>query len=248
MNAGEKVAIVADIHGNSAALKAVLDDIDKDEQIKHIYCLGDLIGIGHETNEVLELLFSRNDISFVMGNHDEAVLKILDGNEPGSVGDEREHHKWIASGLDEKLISRLKSIPMRQNARINGENFLFIHYHLNAQDEFLPIDNQPTSKRLDDIYELTDADVICFGHHHTVHHFKSKERLYLNPSSLGCTPKPLAPYAKLQVGEFGQINVSFIEVSYDNKEFLLGYEKLNVPAGDDILKNFHGNQHLNISK
>lgn len=41
---GNKIAILADIHGNSAALKAVLNNIDNDTE--HIYCLGDLVGIG----------------------------------------------------------------------------------------------------------------------------------------------------------------------------------------------------------
>ncbi|RLL40110.1 metallophosphoesterase [Oceanobacillus piezotolerans] len=241
---GTSIAIIADIHGNSAALKAVLDDIDKDEQVEHIYCLGDLIGIGHQTNEVLELLFSRHDITFVKGNHDEAVLKIINGKEPVSVGDERKHHNWIASRLNEKYIPKLLSIPNRQFRNINGKNFLFIHYHLNEKDEFMPIDNQPTIGKLDAIYENSDADVICFGHHHIVHHFKSKQRLYLNPSSVGCSHKPLTSYVKLHVGENEQIDTSFIEVPYDNKEFLLSYEKLNVPDRNNILRIFYGEQHL----
>lgn len=244
MTIDSKVAIIADIHGNRSALEAVLEDIARDEQIEHIYCLGDLIGIGHETNEVLEMLFSRKNMSFVMGNHDRAILDIMEGKEPESQGGEREHHKWIASRLDKKFIPKLLSIPVRQYENINGTNFLFVHYHLNEKDEFLPIDNQPTTKNLDELYDMINSNVICFGHHHILHHFKSKEKLYLNPSSLGCTHNPLAPYATLEVGKSGQVNASFIEVPYDNKEFLLLYDKLKVPEKDIILKIFHGDQHL----
>ncbi|HLQ71923.1 MAG TPA: metallophosphoesterase, partial [Bacillota bacterium] len=77
------IAVITDIHGNSSALKAVLSDIEKERQIEHIYCLGDLIAIGHETNEVLQELYSRNDVSYVLGNHDKAVIHILNGKEPG---------------------------------------------------------------------------------------------------------------------------------------------------------------------
>ncbi|WP_229666657.1 metallophosphoesterase family protein [Paraliobacillus quinghaiensis] len=244
ISTGTNIAIITDIHGNSSALKAVLNSIDKNKQIEHIYCLGDLIGIGHETNEVLELLLSRKEISFVTGNHDEAVLKIIEGKETNSVGEERVHHEWVASRLDEKFIPFLKSIPKKQCERINGKDFLFLHYHLNEKDEFLSIDNEPNVNKLDKFYETSKADVICFGHHHIVHHFKSKEKLYLNPSSLGCSYKPLAPYAEMHIGDSGQIDVAFIEVPYDNKEFLLSYQKLNVPAKDFILKIFHGEQHL----
>jgi predicted phosphodiesterase len=51
----KKIALISDIHGNSSALKAVLKKIEEDIGIEHIYWLGDLIGIGYETNEVLEL-------------------------------------------------------------------------------------------------------------------------------------------------------------------------------------------------
>lgn len=241
---GSKIAVVADIHGNSSALKAVLNDIDKDQQIQHIYCLGDLVGIGHETNEVLDLLSSRKDISFVMGNHDEAILKITKGLEPDSVGDEREHHSWIASRLDKKYIPFLSAMPIKIDKEINGKKFLFIHYHLDVKDEFISIDNQPAIHKLDELYETYNSDVVCFGHHHTVHHFNSKERLYHNPSSLGCNHNPLAPYSTFQVDKSGRMTVSFIEVPYDNKQFLISYHNLNVPAKDFILEVFHGNQHL----
>lgn len=65
-----RIAVLTDIHGNFPALKAVLEDIDH-QRIDHIYCLGDLIAIGPYVNEVLEALFSLQDISIVAGNHDE---------------------------------------------------------------------------------------------------------------------------------------------------------------------------------
>jgi hypothetical protein len=46
------------------------------------------------------------------------------------------------------------------------------------------------------------------------------------------------------IGEQGGISVSFREVPYDNKEFLLGFNRMNVPEADYILKIFYGNQHL----
>lgn len=241
-----KLAIITDIHGNSAALRAILDDIDRNNPVEHIYCLGDLVAIGHETNKVLELLFSRNDISYVMGNHDEAILNIMKGKEPGSVGEEKEHHQWIASQLDKKFIPALSKIPKKLYAEYNGKKLLFVHYHLNEENQFIPIDQQPTIKKLDELYKTSDVDVVCFGHHHILHHFRSKERLYINPGALGCYHKPLAPYAILNIGAEG-ISVTFKEVAYDNREFLLAYDKLKVPARDFILRVFYGNQHLQFN-
>lgn len=58
-----KIAIITDVHGNAPALKAALSEIDNRRDIEHIYCLGDMVAIGPDTNEVLHMLFSRADVS-----------------------------------------------------------------------------------------------------------------------------------------------------------------------------------------
>lgn len=55
-----KIGVITDIHGNAPALKAVLNKLDKRRDIEHIYCLGDMVGIGPDTNEVLKILFAGN--------------------------------------------------------------------------------------------------------------------------------------------------------------------------------------------
>jgi predicted phosphodiesterase len=78
-----------------------------------------------------------------------------------------------------------------------------VHYHLNEKNQFVPIDQQLTIEKLDELYKTFEVDVVCFGHHHILHHFKSKERLYINPGALGCYHKPLAPYAILNISAEG---------------------------------------------
>ncbi|UOQ83618.1 metallophosphoesterase family protein [Gracilibacillus salinarum] len=243
-----KIAIITDIHGNAAALQTVLDDIDQDKQVAHIYCLGDLIGIGHQTNEVLDLLLSRTDISFIRGNHEESVLRILEGKEPLSTGEERKHHYWIAERLDKAFVPALLHMPMTREQTINGKHFLFLHYHIQEKKQFSPIDCHPSAEKLDTLYQHSKADVICFGHHHVIHHFQSNKKLYLNPGALGCNHHPFAPYATIQIGNEGQMDISFKEVAYDNKDFLLAFQTLRVPASAYILKNFYGEQHVKWHK
>ncbi|MEK5067631.1 metallophosphoesterase family protein [Sporosarcina sp. FSL K6-1508] len=239
---GTKVAVIADVHGNSSALRSVLDDIDKDSEIQHIYCVGDMVGIGHETNEVLELLFSRHDISFVMGNHEEEFIAILEGRESRSMGGEKEHHEWLVSRMDKKFTSKLKELPKKIMAEHEGKKILFIHYHLDSKNQFLTIDNAPSVIKLDDLYIDSPVNMVCFGHHHPLHFYKSDQRLYLNPGSLGCYDKPFARYAVLNIA--ANIDVELKEIPYNNRDFLLAYEDLNVPVKDFILKVFHGDQHL----
>jgi predicted phosphodiesterase len=47
-----KMAVIADVHGNLPALKAVFSELDFRKDVKHISCLGDMIGIGPDSNEV----------------------------------------------------------------------------------------------------------------------------------------------------------------------------------------------------
>ncbi len=152
-----KIAVITDIHGNSSALKAVLTGIERDGEIGHIYCLGDLIAIGHETNEVLEQLYSRKDITFVMGNHDEAILNIFEGKEPGSNDDERNHHYWIAEHMDPKFLPFLSEIPKSITSEVNGKKIRLVHYHLDGTDQFLPIDHNPSSIKLEELYKGDEA-------------------------------------------------------------------------------------------
>ncbi|MGB2871143.1 metallophosphoesterase family protein, partial [Psychrobacillus psychrotolerans] len=74
-----KVAILTDIHGNELALRAVLNEIDTKTDVQEIWCLGDMIAMGPDTNEVLNILFDRSDVRMITGNHDEAILALISG-------------------------------------------------------------------------------------------------------------------------------------------------------------------------
>jgi predicted phosphodiesterase len=66
------IAVISDIHSNTEALTAVLDDIAKRE-VQQIICLGDVIGYGPEPRSCLDLVMEKASVT-LMGNHDFAVL------------------------------------------------------------------------------------------------------------------------------------------------------------------------------
>src|SRR4029453_5035981 len=66
-----RLAIFSDLHGNSAATEAVLDNIDRAAP-DALYCLGDLVGYGARPNETIELVRARG-IPTIMGNYDDGV-------------------------------------------------------------------------------------------------------------------------------------------------------------------------------
>jgi diadenosine tetraphosphatase ApaH/serine/threonine PP2A family protein phosphatase len=63
-------AIIADIHGNLGALRAVLGDIAV-HGVTEIYCLGDIVGYGPNPRECVDLLIGCPVA--VLGNHDVAA-------------------------------------------------------------------------------------------------------------------------------------------------------------------------------
>jgi protein phosphatase len=66
-----KVAIISDIHGNMQALEAVLAHIEQ-EGIDTIYCLGDLIGKGPDSDRVIDRCKDVCDV-IVRGNWDDSI-------------------------------------------------------------------------------------------------------------------------------------------------------------------------------
>ena len=66
------LAIISDIHSNTEALEAVLADIDA-RGIKHVVCLGDVIGYGPNPRHCVDLVAQRTRAT-LLGNHDFAVL------------------------------------------------------------------------------------------------------------------------------------------------------------------------------
>jgi putative phosphoesterase len=244
-----RIAVLTDIHGNLPALQAVLADIENRADIEHIYCLGDMLAIGYETNRVLELLLTRTDISIVSGNHDEAVLALINHEAyPKSHRNERTHHQWIADRVQPEFADALQKLPRQIQKQIEGHTVLFTHYHINPDKMDAPISEDPFSRIVAPTLEniillfngLQNTDLICFGHHHPLHHFITNSCIYLNPGSLGCQPKPTAPYAVVNIGK--SIEAEIVEVPYDNRAFLEGYEDLKVPERHNILKIFHGGQ------
>ncbi|MFD2444712.1 metallophosphoesterase family protein [Bacillus sp. CGMCC 1.16607] len=233
-----KIAVFSDIHGNSSALKAVLEDIDKYQDIEHLYCLGDMIGVGHESNKVLELLSNRNNISYVKGNHDQEIISILNGEEnPDDLF--KEHHYWIAERIDPKFFPFLFGLSQTILSEYEGKKVLFKHYHLDGSQSFIPVDSESSIKKLDALYHNSSIDMVCFGHHHVVYYFQSEGRYYLNPGPLGINRGPRAKYAIIEIGN--TIHIQFKDIEYNNHDlerFIDDFQNLNVPFGGKIINSY----------
>jgi predicted phosphodiesterase len=68
-----KLGVIADVHGNDVALRAVLDDAAR-HHVDRWWVLGDLVLFGPRPAEVLDRLRGLPDVSMLRGNTDRYVL------------------------------------------------------------------------------------------------------------------------------------------------------------------------------
>lgn len=240
-----KLAIITDIHGNELALRAVLQEIDDRGDVEEIWCLGDMIAMGPDSNEVLDLLFARTDVQMITGNHDEAILSLLSREgHPESYKHTREHHEWIANRLHLDHVVKLRQLPRILEKEVNGMRVLGIHYHIeetkrqaHIKDEPFYSILEPTLENMELMYGDYSADIICFGHNHPQHLFQDEHHIYVNPGALGVSKGDTAPYGIIDLTE-PQVDVSIHQVTYDKASFLKKFEILQVPQRDIMFKLF----------
>jgi diadenosine tetraphosphatase ApaH/serine/threonine PP2A family protein phosphatase len=99
------VAIVSDIHGNLAALQAVLADLPP---VDEVWCLGDIVGYGPKPNECLDTILNRKHLA-IPGNHDWAAVGKLSTAEFNP--DARRAVEWTASQLSPANREILSNLP-----------------------------------------------------------------------------------------------------------------------------------------
>ncbi|HZT95951.1 MAG TPA: metallophosphoesterase family protein [Chloroflexota bacterium] len=120
-----RLAIIADVHGNLAALNAVLEDIQRLEQpVETTVSAGDLVGHSAHPNEVIEALRAHK-VQGVRGNYDEAVSGLR--SEPGAdYGTEQEAAadqqavRWTADQLTPENAEYLRNLPREARIAVSG--------------------------------------------------------------------------------------------------------------------------------
>ena len=210
-----RIAVLADIHGNYDALKAVLADL---RNIDMCVVLGDLVDYGPEPEEVLDAVRELGCMS-VRGNHDHAVAYGVD------CGCGVRTH-WV-SVLTRKLISKkylskesikyLRNMPLRLETYFGGWRALIVHATPSHPLHKYLYPWESTEKFREELAawgESRSADIALLAHTH--HQFIRVVGgvLVVNPGSVG-QPRdgdPRAAYALIDT-ESGEVCLR--RVKYD---------------------------------
>lgn len=101
-----KTYICADIHGDLAGYKELLNLIDFDDTDRMIIA-GDVLDRGKYGIELLELVLSQSNVSLLLGNHEMFAIMYLSG--------ELSQDDWIRFGGQDTLSEILKMNPTQKD-------------------------------------------------------------------------------------------------------------------------------------
>ncbi len=231
--AAAKFALFSDVHGNAAALRAVLADISA-QGISRVFCLGDLVGYGPDPNGVIDLIRSA-EIATILGNYDDGVA--FDRGECGCyyAGDEARRigdasYAFTAATVTPERKAWLRVLPQELRLEAAGRRLHLFHGSPRRINEYLMVDrDERTYRRL---AAQADADILLFGHTHIPWHREYGRVLFVNVGSAG-RPKDgdtRAMYTVLRLQEAQAPEVEVRRVAYDVEETVRGVLAAGLPA------------------
>jgi predicted phosphodiesterase len=166
-----RFALYSDIHGNVAALDAVLADIDA-RGLAERYCLGDLVGYGPEPSAVISHVRATGD-PVIRGNYDDGV-GLRKGQcgcyygTPEAKADGEVSYRFTDEALSDEEHAYLAGLLDNVRFEAEGVRVLLCHASPRRINEYLMLD-RPDSN-LAKLAEQAEADLICFGHIHIQYH------------------------------------------------------------------------------
>ncbi|MDG5815244.1 metallophosphoesterase family protein [Chitinispirillales bacterium ANBcel5] len=231
-----KYAIISDIHANLEALEAVFEDIDKNETIDDVLCLGDIVGYGANPNECIELIKQRCPVS-ILGNHDAAAVDLL------STQHFNIHAKiaieWTTKELKPKNKEYLTTLPSKKIL----DPITLVHstpYEPNMWYYITSLEEAAFN------YQYFDTSACFIGHTHIpviivlnkddevyVHQgsnyqVSGAERVLINVGSVG-QPRDRNPNSSYGIFDTDTMEFSFRRVTYDIEKTQAKMRKIKMP-------------------
>jgi putative phosphoesterase len=173
-----RVAVLADIHGNLPALRAVLDELDG-ERVDRVVSAGDVVG-GPYSREALDLLAARAvHVLWISGNAEREAVAVWDGKPPADDPAGRAA-AWTAGSLDRGWRDQLASWPITD--ALDGVRYC--HGSPRRDDEILTRAT-PDAVVRDALGEVREALVVGGHTHQQIIRKVEDAPTYVNAGSVG---------------------------------------------------------------
>ena len=241
-----RVAAIYDIHGNFAALEAVLQEI-RQENVDHIVVGGDVLP-GPMPRETLERLRNLDlPAHFIYGNGEVAVLQQMAGTEQSAVPQAlRPIIRWTAEQLDTEHQQWLSTWPKTVSLEIAGlDSILFCHATPQNENDFFT--RLTPDNRLTPLFENLHAAVVVCGHTHMQFDRTVGRTRILNAGSVGMPfGKPgadwllLGPHIQFRHTTYDLANAAdrIRATDYPQAEDFAARNVLNPPTEQEMLEIF----------
>ena len=194
------IAVLGDIHGNIAALNAVLEDIDS-FGILTIFHTGDCVCGNSGNREVVDTLH-KNGILGAKGEWDHRLVRYIRKQKTKAKKLSPEDLKLLDDAYNECTSSQiefLNGLPRTLTTTLDGIDIAVCHGTINShQDTLSPDDEDGRYMRQ---RELLPARIIVSGRTHRAHTRQIGVTLFVNPGSVGMNDDGLARYAIVSTEE-----------------------------------------------
>lgn len=251
----KRIAIFTDVHGNLEGLKAILEDVKK-QNVDDIICLGDTVGIGPNSKECINMLID-NNIKITLGNHELYLLKGTD-IDSSIAKEEKEHYNWVKSCLTNKEIEFIKKCPLfyeytiSYNNEIPNNKIMFCHYLINDQNLIQPFEKNNLKNDVDLFIKYSvENRTYVIGHLHKCFDFNDVEGIsndFIEKTgelpnievveSAGCSYTDKVGYTIIDINK--SISIKRMIVKFDREKFINKILKTDFPDKKNILKTYYG--------
>jgi putative phosphoesterase len=179
MTRAERVAVLADVHGNATALEAVLADVRREGADLLVSC-GDLTW-GPPPLETLALLDALAiPVLHVSGNADRSVVELVDGR----AGERTPREAWMAERHGQRERDVLARFAPTVSVDVAGLGALLCSHGSPRSDEECITVRTP-EERLREALAGVEADVVATAHTHVQYDRRVLGRRLFNPGSVG---------------------------------------------------------------
>lgn len=183
-----KLAVISDIHGNLAALQAVLDDLER-QSVDQTVNLGDILSGPLLPAETADFLMAR-DFFTIAGNHERQLLQVRD--KPAAQIDGSTSDGYAALQVSDGQAAWLRKLPAQHWL---APDVLLVHgtpgsdlvYWLESvgPQGMHPATPEEIAQRLASGGDVSAASLILCGHTHVPRAVRSGSTLIVNPGSVG---------------------------------------------------------------
>jgi predicted phosphodiesterase len=257
----KRIAILADIHGNSIALENVLKDIEVSGGVNEYWLLGDYAAIGPDPIGVLECLASLNNAWFIRGNTDRYLVE--DGQPWPQLSDGEQDPEllslafrvarsfaWTTGAVGASgWLPWLADLPLEMSFTLpDGTRVLAVHASPGTDDGF-GIHPNLAYDGLREHVNGVSADLLLVGHTHAPFDRTIDRMRVVNPGSISnpLPPDLRASYAILMVDRTGY-HIELKRVEFDKDAVTAAAKKVNHPAAEYIAQFMRGERKTDWMK